>query len=237
MLEKIIFIDIETVPQYHYYNEMSPELQSLWDQKYDHLNMEHDTSAEAYQDKAGLYAEFGKIVVIGVGYFKKSGEKLSFRMTALKNHDEKELLEQFKALLVSKFPHYSYRFCAHNGKEFDLPYLCRRMMVQNMELPLHLNLRGKRPWEIKHLDTLELWKFGEFRHYASLNLLSQILDIPTSKTDMDGGKVAGKYYEEQALDEIASYCLGDVLSTARVYQCLSSLPVVEDKDVAVLDLN
>ncbi len=237
MLEHILFFDIKTVPQYRYYNEMPLVLQSLWDQKNKQMNMEHDIAAEAYQDRAGIYAEFGKIIVIGLGYFKKLDNELSFRMTALQNHNEKELLQQFKQLLIDKFPHYSYLFCAHNGKEFDFPYLCRRMIIKQVEIPLHLNIRGKCPLEIKHLDTLELWKFGDYRHYTSLNLLCNILDVPTSKNMMDGSKVAEKYYDEQLLDEISKYCLDDVLATARVYQRLTNLAVINDDEVAILELN
>jgi len=236
MLEQIIFLDIETVPEHQYYNEMSEGLQFLWDKKYEQLNMDYETSAEAYQERAGIYAEFGKIIVIGLGYFKPLNGKLSFRMTALKGDNEKDILKQFKNLLNEKFPHYRYRFCAHNGKEFDYPYLCRRMIINQMELPLHLNLIGKKPWEIKHLDTLELWKFGDYKHYTSLNLLCNILDVPTSKTEMDGSKISTQYYNKNALNDIAKYCLDDVLATARIYQRLSIQPLIDDLDTSVLDL-
>ena len=237
MLEHIIFIDIETVPTHRYYNELPIGLQQLWDKKFEQLNMSHETPAEAFQDRAGIYAEFGKIIVIGLGYFKNIDGKLSFRMTALQNDNEKELLEQFNQLLNEKFPHYRYRFCAHNGKEFDYPYLCRRMIINQVQIPLHLDIRGKRPWEIKHLDTLELWKFGDYKHYTSLDLLCNVLDIPTSKKTIDGSKVAGKYYEENALQEISQYCLDDVLATARIYQRLTTQPIIKEEDISILDLS
>lgn len=236
MLEQIIFIDIETVPKYKFYSEMPLALQKIWDRKYEQLNMQQETPAEAYLDRAGIYAEFGKVIVIGLGYFFKAPDGLTFRMTALQNDDEKRLLEQFRELLVTKFPPYRYRFCAHNGKEFDYPYLCRRMIVNQIELPIHLDLRGKKPWEVKHLDTLELWKFGDFKHYTSLDLLCHVLDVPTSKKDIDGSQVADKYYNENALDKISDYCLNDVLATARIYQRLMNQPLIKESDISVLDL-
>jgi predicted PolB exonuclease-like 3'-5' exonuclease len=236
MLDHIIFIDIETVPTHQYYNEMPLGLQQLWDKKYEQLNMAHETPAEAYQDRAGIYAEFGKIIVIGLGYFKNIDGNLAFRMTALQNNNEKELLAQFSQLLIDKFPPYKYRFCAHNGKEFDYPYLCRRMIINQIEIPLHLDIRGKKPWEIKHIDTLELWKFGDYKHYTSLDLLCNVLDVPTSKTTMNGSKVAGKYYLENALNEISQYCLDDVLATARIYQRLTNQPLIKDDEISILTL-
>ena len=237
MLEQIIFIDIETVPEFEYYSDLPLPMQKLWDKKFEQLKMEHETPAIAYQERAGIYAEFGKVIVIGLGYFTNSAEGLTFRMTALNGDDEKQLLKQLKELLIAKFPPYRYRFCAHNGKEFDYPYLCRRMVINQIELSEHLNLRGKKPWEIKHLDTLELWKFGDFKHYTSLELLCNVLDIPTSKQEIDGSQVATKYYRDKALDKISHYCLNDVLATARVYQRLTNQPLIQESEVSILDLS
>lgn len=233
MLEHIIFLDIETVPEHPHFNDLPLPIQSLWSKKFERSNMTHDSAEDAYQDRAGIYAEFGKVIVIGLGYFKESKGQLSFRMTAIKGKNEKELLEQFCLLLNEKFSHYKYRFCAHNGKEFDYPYLCRRLIINKIEIPLHLDIRGKRPWDIKHLDTLELWKFGDYKHYTSLELLCNILGVPTSKTHLDGSKVATKYYIEDGLQEITNYCLDDVLATARVYQRLTSYPIVSDKNTTI----
>ncbi len=236
MLEQIIFIDIETVPIFHHYKEMSKEMQTLWNKKADRINPSSQDHAKTYQEKAGIYAEFGKIIVIGLGYFKKKENSLTFRMKALKNNNEKDLLEEFNQLLTDKFSSKAYRFCAHNGKEFDYPYLCRRMLINQMEIPTLLEIRGKKPWEINHLDTLELWKFGDYKHYTSLDLLCSVLNVPTSKTTIDGSKVAEKYYKENALTEIAEYCLRDVLATARVYQRLTNNSIIEEKNIHTFHL-
>jgi DNA polymerase elongation subunit (family B) len=236
MLDNIIFLKIETVPVYESYKKLPHGLKVLWDQKFECLDVSDDKPAEAYQKKAGLYAEFGKIVVIGLGYFKNTAGRQVFRMTALQNDNEKELLNQFKQLLLDKFAHYRYRFCAHNGKGFEYPYLSRRMTINQIDLPIHLDVTGKRPWEIKHLDTLELWRFGDYKHSVSLDLLCNILNIPCNNNDLNGEILAHKYYKERGLKEISEYCLGEVLVTARVYQSITFHPLVVDEDTLVLEL-
>jgi uncharacterized protein YprB with RNaseH-like and TPR domain len=236
MLDNIIFLKIETVPVYGSYRELPQGLKTLWDKKYEYANMDEDSPEEAYQIKAGLYAEFGKVVVIGLGYFKSTDGRAVFRMTALQNDNEKELLQQFKNLLLDKFAHYRYRFCAHNGKGFDYPYICRRMTINQIEPPVHLDVKGKRPWEIKHLDTLELWKFGDYKHNVSLELLCNVLGIHSNSNEMRGDMVAKKYYKEQDLKGISKYCLDEVLCTARVYQCITIQPLVLDEDTLILEL-
>jgi len=215
-LKNIIFLDIETVPQHKHYHELDDGFKKIWDKKAKFIDREQ-SAEELYEQKAGIYAEYGKVIVISLGFFSHTEKELHFRTKTIAQHDEKLLLTEFSQLMLEKFNRKEYRFCAHNGKEFDYPYLCRRMIVHQIPLPPSLQLMGKKPWNVQHLDTLELWKFGDYKHYTSLETLSIIFGIDTSKDDMDGSKVATVYYHEQDLNRIANYCRQDVIATARIF--------------------
>ena len=161
--------------------------------------------------------------MIGIGFFYEEKEELKFRVKSLYDDDEKALLEQFKEVL-SRFPE-DVRLCAHNGREFDFPYLSRRMLINGMKLPAALDLSGKKPWEINHIDTMDMWKFGDWKHYTSLELLATLFNIESSKTSMDGSQVNTVYHQEKDLEKIAEYCKDDVIVTAKLYSKLKSLPV------------
>lgn len=212
-LNKIIFLDIETVPQTSDYNLLSEEMQHLWSEKSARLFQEKD-SAESYE-RAGIYAEFGKIVCISVGvvYFKE--DKKHIRLKSFAADNEEKLLMDFAEMLRSRKT--DICLCGHNIKEFDVPYIARRMLINGLKLPKVLNIAGKKPWEINFLDTLDLWKFGDYKHYTSLKLLTTILGIPTSKDDIDGSEVASVYYKEKNLERIVAYCQKDVLATAQLF--------------------
>ncbi len=213
-LRNLLFLDIETVPENASFEELSEEKKKLWEQKTQYQRKEEFTAREFY-DRAGIWAEFGKIVCISVGYFSFKGEERRFRTKSFSG-EEKPLLEEFKNLLENHFERPQHLLCAHNGKEFDFPFIARRMLIHNMELPVKLNLFGKKPWEVPHLDTLELWKFGDYKHYTSLKLLCNVLGIPSPKDDIDGAEVRDVFYEEKNLDRIVSYCEKDVLAIAQV---------------------
>ncbi|MGY8952429.1 MAG: 3'-5' exonuclease, partial [Flavobacteriales bacterium] len=200
-LERVLFLDIETVPQHANYKDVPERLKTLWDKKAGFLAKTEESPEELY-GRAGIYAEFGKIVCISVGFIH-SGE---IRLKSFYSHNEKELLQDFSELLTGFFGRNDQLLCAHNGKEFDFPYIARRLLINGLPLPHLLDIAGKKPWEIQHLDTMELWKFGDFKNYTSLNLLTAVFDIPTPKDDIDGSKVCSVYYEENDLQRIMEYC-------------------------------
>lgn len=213
-LEHVLFLDIETVPQEEFFTQMDPEMQALWEQKTQYQRRD-EFSPEEFYDRAGIWAEFGKIVCISVGYFQIKGDIRNFRVTSFFG-EEKELLQAFNNLLNNHFSGPQYVLCGHNSKEFDIPFIARRMIINGVSLSSKLNLFGKKPWEIPHLDTMELWKFGDYKHYTSLKLLSKILGIPTSKDDIDGSQVGEVFYKEKDIDRIVTYCEKDVVAVAQV---------------------
>ena len=213
-LENILFLDIETVPEFENFNSLDSDYQELFAQKTAYQRKDEIT-AEAFYEKAGIWAEFGKIVCISVGYFQIKGDIRNFRVTSFFG-EEKELLHAFNNLLNNHFSGPQYVLCGHNSKEFDIPFIARRMIINGVSLSSKLNLFGKKPWEIPHLDTMELWKFGDYKHYTSLKLLSKILGIPTSKDDIDGSQVGEVFYKEKDIDRIVTYCEKDVVAVAQV---------------------
>ncbi len=224
-LKNILFLDIETVPEASTFEGLDSTKQELFEQKTKYQRKE-DFTPEEFYERAGIWAEFGKIVCISVGFFDHESKGLSFRLKSFYGTDEVEILEDFKNLLDEHFNQKNHVLCAHNGKEFDFPYLARRMIINKIELPEKLNLFGKKPWEVPHLDTMEMWKFGDYKHYTSLNLLTNILGIPSPKEDIDGSQVARVYYEENDLIRIAKYCENDTLAVAQVYLRFKNLKIL-----------
>lgn len=228
-LEHILFLDIETVPEKASFDELDDEKKALWDQKSKYQRKDEYTPEEFY-DRAGIWAEFGKIICISVGYFKFQGDVRSFRTRTFYG-EETTLLKEFKNLLISHFSSSKHLLCGHNAKEFDFPYIARRMIIHGIELPFKLNLFGKKPWEIPHLDTMELWKFGDYKHFTSLKLLANILGIPSPKQDIDGSMVRQVYYEEKDLDRIVTYCELDVVTTAQVFLRLRNEELLHSNEI------
>lgn len=227
-LRDLLFLDIETVACTNRYESLDERLKVQWSRKAGFLKREPEETDEGlFHARAGIYAEFGKIVCIAVGKFTDNEQgELTLRTKAYAGHDEKSLLTDFKGMLERLDP--ATRFCAHNGKEFDYPYICRRMLINGISLPASLNLSGKKTWEIPHLDTLEMWKFGDYKHYTSLDLLAAIFNLPSSKGDMDGSQVNSVYYEQEDLEKITQYCLRDVVVLARLYLRLRSVDLTND---------
>ncbi|MER3375930.1 MAG: 3'-5' exonuclease [Allomuricauda sp.] len=228
-LEHILFLDIETVPQQQHFSNLGETAQLLWEQKTQYQRKDEHTPEEFY-DRAGIWAEFGKIVCISVGYFTHKGDVRSFRVTSFYG-EEIQILKQFKQLLKDHFSQTKHLLCAHNGKEFDFPYIARRMVINGINLPYKLDLFGKKPWEVPHLDTMELWKFGDYKHYTSLKLLAYVLGIPSPKDDMDGSMVKDVFYEEKDIDRIISYCELDVVTTAQVFLRLRNEVLLADDEI------
>ena len=225
--ENVLFIDIETVPQCPSYNDVEESMQKLWDKKSAYFLKDEETPADIYQ-RAGIYAEFGKIVCISAGVIHYVKGEMHFKVKSFANDDEKKLLMEFTDMLEN-FMHKSpeHNMCGHNAKEFDFPYIARRMLVNGLRLPQALNIAGKKPWEVKLLDTLDLWKFGDYKHYTSLNLLTTIFSIPSPKDDIDGSQVADVYYNENDLERIAIYCEKDVFATAQLLLRFMGKPLIE----------
>lgn len=232
-LEKILVLDIETVPIKNDFTEISPAMQALWEEKTRWQRKEKNISASEYYENAGIYAEFGKIICISVGYFKQEDQAWDFRIKSFYNHDETEILHAFASLVNTYFCKQDHLLCGHNSKEFDFPFIARRMLINHIPLPSKLDLAGKKPWEVAHIDTMDLWKFGDYKHYTSLNLLAAIFNIPSPKDDISGKDVRRIYWEENNLERIKIYCEKDVITVANLllhFRCESfSLNVKEEQ--------
>ena len=257
-LKDILFFDIETVPQEKSFDDVNDSLKELWDKKSKYFRKEDESPADVYQ-RAGIYAEFGKIVCISVGLIRMVDGNKTIKLKSYADIDEKALLTSFGDMLQgyspdrssleaelevlkqlkekkekakddigdlskkikeinNKIKNYRSRYlCGHNIKEFDVPYVARRMLINGIKLPDAINIAGKKPWEVNFIDTLDLWKFGDYKHYTSLNLLTNIFGIPSPKDDIDGSEVAKVFYEENDIDRIARYCEKDVLATAQLF--------------------
>ena len=228
--ENILFLDIETVPETEFYKDLTAEKQELFALKTQYQRKEEFTPEEFYE-RAGIWAEFGKIVCISVGYFINFKSKdRKFRVTSFYN-DEVKILQDFKNLLDNHFNKPQHVLCAHNGKEFDFPFIARRMIIHQIELPEKLNLFGKKPWEIAHLDTMELWKFGDYKHFTSLKLLTSILNIPSPKDDINGSEVGTVYYKEKNIPRIVTYCEKDTIAIAQLLLRFNNIPLIEELNI------
>lgn len=236
-LQHILFIDIETVPLKEQYEDLTEGLQREWDRKSRFLmkgDDEDKTSEELFFDKAGVFAEFAKVVCISFGSMSYQKGEWNIRLKSIANDDEKELLAEFKNMLnrfSERYP--GLAFCGHNIKEFDVPFLCRRMIVNGESLPAVMQLSGKKPWENPHIDTLELWKFGDYKNFTSLALLAEIFGIPSPKEDIDGSMVGAVYWKDKDLERISKYCLRDVLTTARVFLKLKGMGEIDPHPIFV----
>lgn len=237
-ISKVLFVDLETVSATADFEDLDHRLQEHWRKKSRfvlRVAAEEDLSNEmimqSYEQKAAIYAEFGKIICISVGYIHSSSKEL--RLKSFASDNEKELLSDFADLLHQHYPDPAeHLLCGHNIKEFDIPYLCRRMIINGIGLPAMLKLSGKKPWEAKHLiDTMELWKFGDIKNYTSLDLLAAVLEVDTPKDDIDGSQVGPIFWKEGDLQRIVSYCEKDVLTVAQILLRLKGLPLLTEQQI------
>jgi predicted PolB exonuclease-like 3'-5' exonuclease len=231
-LNNILFLDIETVPIAQDFSKLDPTFQKLWEEKV-HFQKKEQTASEFFSKKAGVMAEFAKIVCISVGYIYHKETVPIFRIKSFYGHKEKEILLEFNKLLEENFNKNNHYLCAHNGKEFDYPFLCRRMLINGVQLPKILQIAGKKPWEIKHLDTMELWKFGDYKHYTSIKLLAALFNIPTPKDDIDGSLVSSVYWQEKDLERIKKYCQKDTLTVAQLFLKYKGEKLLTNKQIEV----
>jgi predicted PolB exonuclease-like 3'-5' exonuclease len=225
--EDILFIDIETVPQYPKLEEAPENLQHLWDKKSCSLRTEDQRAADIYE-KAGIYAEFGRIICISVGAVHQKDGKKCYRVKSYCDSDERKLLYEFNSMLEVFTCNPKKKICAHNGQEFDYPYIARRTLINGLTLPKILDIAGCKPWEIKDrmLDTLQMWKFGDYKSYTSLDLLCAVFNIPTPKDDINGSEVAKVYYEDNNLERIVRYCEKDTLALANLMMRYKGEPII-----------
>ncbi|MFN4083184.1 MAG: 3'-5' exonuclease [Bacteroidia bacterium] len=230
-LTKVLVLDVETVPQYDGFNEMPEQWQKLWIKKAQFLKKEPTENESDIYNRAGIYAEFGKIICISVGYFSSNGKGYSFKVKSFYGDDEIQILKEFSALVERHFSDAGYLLCAHNGKEFDFPYIARRCVINGLSIPDILNTSGKKPWEVNLLDTMELWKFGDYKSFTSLELLATALNIKTPKDDIDGSEVWRIYWHEKNIERIKNYCQKDVVTVARLLLKFKDNSELLDEDI------
>ncbi len=235
-LTNILFVDIETASGYPSYKQMDEQLKHHWDRKAGFLNNPQElTTDELYFDRAGIFAEFGQVLTIAVGYMTKSSEgQWGLRVKAFADKNEGKVLNDFKQLLETKFEAGALRLCAHNGREFDFPYICRRMLIQEISIPKILDIGSMKPWEIPIIDTMDLWKFGDRKNFTSLALLAVLFKIDTSKDDIDGSMVNKVFHLEDGLDRITEYCKRDIVVTVQLFLKLKSLPSIGKEYITIL---
>ena len=230
----ILFLDIETVPQYPSFEEAPETYRTFWEKKSEYLGREGETPKELFQ-RAGIYAEFGKIICISSGMIGIQDDKRVFRVKSYFGDDEKVILLAFSDMIVRLCQKREIELCAHNGKEFDFPYVARRMLINGIKLPVLFDIAGKRPWEVKHLDTLDLWKFGDHKHYTSLDLLASVFNLESPKSDIDGSKVAHVYWVDKDLKRIVRYCGRDVITMAQIMLHYKEEEPLNPQEIIILD--
>lgn len=230
-LSNILFLDIETVPQYDTFEKAEETYRKLWEEKARFLLQSDDDSPSSVFERAGIYAEFGKIVCISVGLINDKESSRELRIKSYASDNEKELLTEFADMVSKHFDTPDHILCGHNGKEFDFPYIARRMIVNGIRLPKILDTAGKKPWEVNHADTMQMWKFGDFKNFTSLKLLAYIFNLPTPKDDIDGSQVAGVYWKEKNLQRIVTYCEKDVVTLVQVYLKLTGRPILSKEEI------
>jgi 3'-5' exonuclease len=223
--ENVLFLDIETVPQYPFYNEMPDSIRRFWDKKAGYLVKDNDTP-ESIFGRSGIYAEFGRIICISAGFIVQRDGKKYFRVKSFYGDNEKDILSGFSIMLNRFGAKPKANVCAHNGKEFDFPYISRRMLINGIDLPELLDVAGKKPWDVKFLDTMELWKFGDYKSYTSMDLLANIFEIPSPKDDIDGSQVAEVYYVQKDIERSAKYCEKDALTVAQLFLRYKNEPII-----------
>jgi DNA polymerase elongation subunit (family B) len=229
-VEKILFLDIETAPQVYHYADLDEKGKELFELKTRFQKTDEKEYAQLWDERGGIFAEFGKIVCISVGFVHDTRTGREIRMKSFYHDDEETLLQGFVKLLEengNRFP----ILCGHNAKEFDFPYICRRMLINGIRIPQILDLAGKKPWEIPHLDTMELWKFGDFKAFTSLALLCHVFKIPTPKDDISGADVARVYYEEKDVPRIKLYCEKDVVALIQLFLRMKGENLISDGDI------
>lgn len=232
-LDKILFLDIETVPEVYKFSDLDEKTADLYLQKNKYLIERDSLSSDEVYERAGVFAEFGKIVCISCGIVSDNGHEKEIRMKSFSGDDETEILTDFADLLNRHYNSPYHSLCGHNAKEFDFPFIARRMLINGINIPDILDIAGKKPWEVNLLDTMELWKFGDYKHYTSIALLCHIFKVPTPKDDISGADVAKVYYEENDLDRIKTYCEKDVIALIQLFLKFRNEPLIKDENIVL----
>ncbi len=229
-LKNVLVLDIETVPQFSTFEHLTVNWKDLWAHKMKHLIKDSVTAADTYE-RAGIYAEFGKIICISVGAFFKDKDDLKFRIKSFYGDDEKNLLQEFSEMLDKNYYKDEHTVCGHNSKEFDFPYIARRCLINGIPIPGILDNSGKKPWEVKLLDTMEMWKFGDYKSFTSLKLLAALFGIPSPKDDIDGSQVGNIYWQEKNIERIKIYCQKDVVTVAQLLLKFKGMDLMKEENV------
>ncbi len=234
-IENLLLIDIETVSEYATFNELNKDWKQLWEEKVQR-SLHEDTTAEAfYPQRAGVMAEFAKVICISVGYFKREGKELKLRVKSFYGDDEKMLLQDFMAALQKmEINNNKWSFTGHNIKEFDIPFICRRLLINGLSIPPFLDFQNMKPWETNMVDTFQYWRFGDYNHYTSLKLLAAALQVPSPKDDIDGSMVGDVYWKEHNLERIVTYCQKDVVTTGNIVLRFKNLPLLPEEAVEIV---
>lgn len=234
-LENLLLIDIETVSEHATFNELHEDWQSLWKEKVIRSLPEDVTAEEFYPHRAGVMAEFSKVICISVGYFKKEDKTIQLRLKSFYGDDEKILLQDFIAALQKmEANNNKWSFAGHNIKEFDIPFICRRLLINGLNIPPFLDFQNMKPWETNMIDTFQYWRFGDYKHYTSLKLLAAALKVPSPKDDIDGSMVGDVYWKEKNLQRIVTYCQKDVVTTGNIILRFKNLPLLKDDQVEIV---
>ncbi len=234
-LDNLLFIDIETVPQHPEFNLLNKDWQHLWEEKVQRQLPEDVTAADFYMQRAGVMAEFAKIICISMGYFTKQGEALQLRLKSFYDDDEKQILQDLISMLNGvESKNNKWCFAGHNIKEFDIPFICRRLLVNGLAIPVYLDFQNMKPWETNTIDTFQYWRFGDYKNYTSLKLLAAALNVPSPKDDIDGSMVASVYWEEKNIERIVTYCQKDVLTVANIILRFKNLPLLTEEQMVVV---
>ena len=233
-IKNILVLDIETVPQFAAYEELPSQWKELWNKKMQR-ELKEGLSPDGLYQRAGIYAEFGKIVCICAGYFYDNGNGISFKVKAFYGDDEKQVLCDFSDTLNRGFSTEEHVLCGHNGKEFDFPYIARRCLVNGLPIPFLLNNAGKKPWEVQLMDTMDMWKFGDYKSYTSLNLLASVFGIESPKNDMDGSQVWSAYWVDKDLQKIKNYCMKDVVTVAQLLLRFKGMELLKEENIGFIN--
>ena len=235
-LQNVLVFDIETAPGFKQFDELSDVFKAHWENKLGKKRADDENEADFYFNNAGIYAEFGKIICISAGYFRPvegNTDNWQFTVTSFASHNEAHLLQQFADVLNKHYNNPARHYlCGHNIKEFDVPYVCRRMLIHGITLPSIIDVAGKKPWEVKYIDTMELWKFGDYKNFTKLNLLTELFNIPTPKDDIDGSDVGRVYWHEDDLPRITEYCQKDVLAVAQLVLRFKKIPLLTEANIS-----
>ena len=235
ILENLLLIDIETVPQHPTFDLLSDDWKQLWEEKTVRSLPDFTSAAEFYPQRAGVMAEFAKIVCISIGYFTKQGNALQLRVKSFFGDDEKKLLQDFITTVNQmESKNNKWSFAGHNIKEFDIPFICRRLLINSLHIPAYLDFQNMKPWDTNTVDTFQYWRFGDYKNYTSLKLLAAAMGVPSPKDDIDGSMVAEVYWKEKNLQRIATYCQKDVVTTGNIILRFKNKELLKDDQVVIV---